>query len=68
LWSNLPGMDDLSTRLLAFARDQRGATAIEYGLVGLLVSVSIITAATQLGQAIVPFFEFVAAKVASVVL
>ncbi|AMJ58942.1 Flp family type IVb pilin [Bosea sp. PAMC 26642] len=59
-------MDKLAARLRTFARDERGATAIEYGLVGLLISVSIITAATQLGQAIVPFFEFVAGKVASV--
>ena len=59
-------MNDLGTQLLTFARDERGATAIEYGLVGLLISVTIITAATQLGEAIKPFFAYVSAKVTGI--
>ncbi len=32
-----------------FMNDESGATAIEYGLIAALISVGIITAATQLG-------------------
>ena len=32
-----------------FAKDQSGATAIEYGLIASLIAVVIITAASQLG-------------------
>jgi pilus assembly protein Flp/PilA len=59
-------MSELETHLRSFARDERGATAIEYGLVGLLISVTIITAATQLGDAIKPFFAYVSAKVTGI--
>ena len=33
-----------------FAKDQSGATAIEYGLIAALVSIAIITALTTLGS------------------
>jgi pilus assembly protein Flp/PilA len=32
-----------------FAKDESGATAIEYGLIAALISIAIIGAATQLG-------------------
>jgi len=32
-----------------FARDERGATAIEYAIMGILVSVFIITAVAEIG-------------------
>ncbi len=35
--------------LRRFAEDQRGATAIEYGLIAALIAVVIITAVTTLG-------------------
>jgi pilus assembly protein Flp/PilA len=38
------------TRLMTrFAKDQSGATAIEYGLIAALISVVIITAVTAVG-------------------
>lgn len=46
----------------AFARDSRGATAIEYGLVAALVSISIIAAATSIGQSVVAIFVKAAAS------
>ena len=33
-----------------FAKDQSGATAIEYGLIASLISVAIITAVTTIGS------------------
>lgn len=39
------------TKLFArFAKDESGATAIEYGLIAALIAVGIITAATALGR------------------
>jgi len=35
-----------------FARDQRGATAIEYGLIAGLIAVVIITAVTSVGTTV----------------
>ena len=36
--------------LNSFARDERGATAIEYGLIGALIAVVIIAGASSLGK------------------
>lgn len=47
--------------LLDFARDRRGATAIEYTLITGLVSLTIIAGATQIGQRVLAFFQSVAA-------
>lgn len=39
------------TKLIArFAKDESGATAIEYGLIAALISVAIITGASTLGN------------------
>lgn len=43
-----------------FAKDESGATAIEYGLIAALVSIAIITAATSLGTNIAGTFTKVA--------
>ncbi|TAJ33425.1 MAG: Flp family type IVb pilin [Bosea sp. (in: a-proteobacteria)] len=40
-----------------FCRDQNGATAIEYGLVVSLISLTIVTWATQIGQSVLGFFQ-----------
>ncbi len=40
-----------------FLKDESGATAIEYGLIAALISVAIITAATQLGTSIASTFN-----------
>lgn len=50
----------LTTR---FLRDERGATAIEYGLIGSLVSIGIIAWATQIGTTLNGFFQAVAAAI-----
>jgi pilus assembly protein Flp/PilA len=45
-----------------FAKDESGATAIEYGLIAALVSVAIITALTTLGSKLTSTFDFVSGK------
>ena len=45
-----------------FAKDESGATAIEYGLLAALIGVGIIVAATPLGTKISSTFEFVSGK------
>lgn len=39
----------MKTLLTRFAKDESGATAIEYGLIATLISVAIIIGATALG-------------------
>lgn len=39
----------MNTMFYRFAKDQSGATAIEYGLIASLISVAIITAITTIG-------------------
>jgi pilus assembly protein Flp/PilA len=43
-----------------FARDESGATAIEYGLIAALISVVIITAITSVGTKLTTTFNTVA--------
>jgi len=52
-------MKNLVTR---FVNNESGATAIEYGLIAALISVAIITAATQLGTDISGTFTAVSGK------
>jgi len=42
-----------------FAQDESGATAIEYGLIAALISITIITAATQIGGSVKSKFQTV---------
>ena len=42
-----------------FAQDESGATAIEYGLIAALISITIIAAATQIGGSVKGKFETV---------
>ncbi|MCK9550596.1 Flp family type IVb pilin [Aquamicrobium sp.] len=52
------------TKLFArFAKDESGATAIEYGLIAALIAVAIIGAATTLGTNISTTFSTVATKI-----
>jgi pilus assembly protein Flp/PilA len=53
----------METLFLCFTKDESGATAIEYGLIGLLVSVGIIAAVTQLGKDVSTTFTTVGTKV-----
>ena len=40
-----------------FAQDESGATAIEYGLIAALISITIITAATNIGGSVSSKFK-----------
>ena len=55
-------MNKLITR---FAKDESGATAIEYGLIATLIGVAIIAGATALGSKLNATFNFVAGKLKS---
>ena len=46
-----------------FAKDESGATAIEYGLIAALIAVVIIGAVTLLGENITAAFEEVAGAI-----
>ena len=52
--------------LIKFLSDERGATAIEYGLIAALVAVAIIGALTVLGTELSNIFQYVADTLASV--
>lgn len=47
----------LRSRARSFLRCSSGATAIEYGLIGVLVSIMIIGATQIIGQQVLTFFE-----------
>jgi pilus assembly protein Flp/PilA len=46
-------------QILAFARNDRGATAIEYGLIAALIAVVIITGVTAVGTSLSTTFTTV---------
>jgi pilus assembly protein Flp/PilA len=48
--------------LARFAKDESGATAIEYGLIAGLISIGIVTAVTTAGTQISQIFGTVSAK------
>jgi pilus assembly protein Flp/PilA len=45
-----------------FAKDESGATAIEYGLIAALIAVGIIVAATTLGGSLSGLFNKISTK------
>ncbi len=45
-----------------FAKDESGATAIEYGLIAALIAVGIIVAATTLGNSLSGLFNGISDK------
>lgn len=55
----------MKTLLERFALDESGATAIEYGLIGALVSIAIIAGAKSLGTALSNKFSSVATQVSA---
>ncbi len=55
-------MNRLITR---FAKDESGATAIEYGLIATLIGVAIIAGATALGGKLNSTFSTIAGKLTS---
>lgn len=48
-------MNRVSDRFDAFLRDERGVTAIEYGLVASIVSITILTSITYFGTQVNSF-------------
>jgi pilus assembly protein Flp/PilA len=52
-------MNSLITR---FAKDESGATAIEYGLIATLIGVAIIAGATALGSKLNSTFQNISGK------
>lgn len=50
------------TKLMNCLRDEKGATAIEYGLIASLIAVAIITAVTSLGTGVGTTFDTVATE------
>ncbi|MGU3541265.1 Flp family type IVb pilin, partial [Methylobacterium sp. A54F] len=52
-----------AARLRAFARDARGATAIEYALIGVLISTAIVASARAVGSQVGTLFNTVNTQV-----
>lgn len=50
--------------LARYAKDESGATAIEYGLIAALIAVVIIAAVTLIGQDLKANFEYIEQKIA----
>jgi pilus assembly protein Flp/PilA len=57
-----PGMKN---RLAAFAKDESGATAIEYGLIAAGISVAIITVVNRLGSQLKTTFTGISSQLAT---
>jgi pilus assembly protein Flp/PilA len=49
----------MSSRIARFVKDKSGVTAIEYGLIALLVAVGIIASVTLLGDNVSAMFDTV---------
>ncbi len=56
-------MQSVHRALARFMRDETGATAIEYGLIGALVAVAIILGAAALGTNLNTMFQSVADQI-----
>ena len=52
-------------KMIAFVRDESGATAIEYGLIAALVSVAAIGALTAMGNSLGTMFNTVSSSLSS---
>ncbi len=52
----------MKTLLIRFAKDESGATAIEYGLIATLIGVAIIVGAGALGTKLNAVFNGIAGK------
>ena len=52
-------------KMIAFAKDEDGATAIEYGLIAALVSVAAIGALTAMGNSLGTMFNTVSSHLSS---
>jgi pilus assembly protein Flp/PilA len=50
----------MKTLILRFVKDERGVTAIEYGLIATLIAVAIITSVTTVGTNLTTKFTAIA--------
>tara|TARA_R110002110_G_scaffold8530_9_gene42801 strand:- start:823 stop:996 length:174 start_codon:yes stop_codon:yes gene_type:complete len=50
-------MGNLHGMLLRFSKDERGATALEYGMIAALLSLVVATATTTIGASLVAMFQ-----------
>jgi pilus assembly protein Flp/PilA len=55
----------MKNRLAAFAKDESGATAIEYGLIAAGISVAIITVVNRLGSQLKTTFTGISSQLAT---
>lgn len=62
----LPRSMKMMNAMTTFLRDEKGATAIEYGLIVGLISVAIIGTATLLGTEISSLFTKITNKLATI--
>ncbi len=53
----------MTSILKRFAKDESGATAIEYGLLASLIAVAIIAGATALGTSLNSTFQGISSKI-----
>ena len=51
--------------VLRFAKDESGATAIEYGLIASLIAVAMIVGATSVGDTLNAKFSLISSKISS---
>jgi pilus assembly protein Flp/PilA len=49
----------MKTLFTRFAKDESGATAIEYGLIAALISVSLVAGATIVGDQLEAIFNYI---------
>ena len=59
-------MKNLYNGIRKFARDEEGATAVEYGIMVGLIAVAIIVAVTGIGTALIAKFDEISAALAPV--
>ncbi|MEL6323880.1 MAG: Flp family type IVb pilin [Pseudomonadota bacterium] len=50
----------LTTRIASFAKDEHGATAIEYALIAALIAMALVTALTSVGTSLSENFQTIA--------
>lgn len=55
----------MNSLISRFAKDESGATAIEYGLIATLIGVAIILGATALGSKLNSTFQTISGKLTS---
>jgi pilus assembly protein Flp/PilA len=56
-------MSNFISAVKAFARDENGVTAIEYGLIAALIGVAVVASAKTLGGDLDKLFGFISGKI-----